>query len=138
MIIGSIADNNAVALTFGLVTAAAVACLIVVTAVTAPTAARTEERAEHVEELIQGLVSAGADEDDVRSLVREAVGWARSAGAGCTADAPLTPARAISHDLTCVSTNCERVHPPRATGDRADWPPIFAPDPLTIAQVMPI
>ena len=72
MIIGSIADNNAVALTFGLVTAAAVACLIVVTAVTAPTATRTEERAERVEELIQGLVSAGADEDDVRSLVREA------------------------------------------------------------------
>ena len=38
MIIGSVADNNAVALTFGLVTAAAVACLIVVTAVSAPTA----------------------------------------------------------------------------------------------------
>ena len=74
MIIGSIADNNAVALTFGLVTAAAVACLIVVTAVTAPTAGGTEERAERVEELIQRLVSAGADEDDVRSLVREAVG----------------------------------------------------------------
>ena len=73
MIIGSIADNNAVALTFGLVTAAAVACLIVVTAVTAPTAARADERAERVEELIQGLVSAGADEEDVRSLVREAV-----------------------------------------------------------------
>ena len=74
MIIGSVADNNAVALTFGLVTAAAVACLIVVTAVTAPTAARTDERAERVEELIQGLVSAGADEEDVRALVREAVG----------------------------------------------------------------
>jgi hypothetical protein len=73
MIVGSIADNNAVALTFGLVTAAAVGCLIVVTAVTAPTAARTDERAERVEDLIQGLVSAGADEDDVRSLVREAV-----------------------------------------------------------------
>ena len=72
MIVGSIADNNAVALTFGLVTVAAVACLIVVTAVTAPTAARTEERAERVEELIQGLVGAGADEQDVRSLVREA------------------------------------------------------------------
>ena len=75
MIIGSIADNNAVALTFGLVTAAAVACLIVVTAVTAPTAAtaaRADDRAERVEELIQGLVSAGADEEEVRSLVREA------------------------------------------------------------------
>ena len=74
MIIGSVADNNAVALTFRLVTAAAVACLIVVTAVTAPTAAGTENRAERVEAMIQGLVSAGADEEDVRSLVREAVG----------------------------------------------------------------
>jgi len=74
MIAGSVADNNAVALTFGLVTAAAVACLIVATAVSAPTAGRNdEERAARVETLIGGLVAAGADEEAVRALVREAV-----------------------------------------------------------------
>src|SRR5437867_2262865 len=63
-----------VALSFGLVTAAAVACLIVATAVSAPTAGRNdEERAARVETLIGGLVAAGADEEAVRALVREAV-----------------------------------------------------------------
>jgi hypothetical protein len=74
MIGGSIADNNAVALTFGLVTAAAVACLIVATAVSPPGATRFDEnQAARVEELVGGLVATGADEAAVRALVGEAV-----------------------------------------------------------------
>ena len=74
MIAGSVADNNAVALTFGLVTAGAVACLIVATAVSPPTASAFDEAgAARVEELIGRLVSAGADEAAVRALAREAV-----------------------------------------------------------------
>ena len=86
MIVGSIGDDNGVALTFGLVTAAAALCLIVATAVTtgqpntstASTAsvergAFDEVQAARVEELIQRLVAEGASEDEVRDLVREAV-----------------------------------------------------------------
>ena len=83
MIVGSIGDDNGVALTFGLVTAAAALCLIVATAVTtqtpgapnAPsaTAKFDETQAARVEELIQRLVTLGVPEDEVRSLVREAV-----------------------------------------------------------------
>ena len=72
MIVGSVADNNAVALTFGLVTAAAVLCLIVATAVS-PAPRFDDDRAARVEELIGRLVSAGADEAAVRALAREAV-----------------------------------------------------------------
>jgi hypothetical protein len=78
MIAGSVASNNAVALTFGLITAAAVLCLIVATAVTNPsvtnpTAVSTEARAERVEAMVGELVAAGADEAAVRALVREVV-----------------------------------------------------------------
>jgi len=86
MIVGSIADDNGVALTFGLVTAAAALCLIVATAVTTgtpgPSTASTgsagqrafdEAQAARVEELIQRLVAEGAAEHEVRDLVREAV-----------------------------------------------------------------
>src|SRR4051812_49993106 len=87
MIVGSVADDNGVALTFGLVTAAAALCLIVATAVTTPTStsaaapsaaaptsrAFDEVQAARVEELIQRLVAQGVPEDDVRDLVREAV-----------------------------------------------------------------
>jgi hypothetical protein len=72
MIVGSVANNNAVALTFGLITAAAVACLIVATAVT-DRAAPDEGRAARVEEMINALIATGADETAVRGLVREAV-----------------------------------------------------------------
>jgi ABC-type Na+ efflux pump permease subunit len=72
MIVGSIADNNAVALTFGLITAAAVACLIVATAVT-DRGGIDDARAARVEEMAQTLIVAGADETAVRDLVREAV-----------------------------------------------------------------
>jgi hypothetical protein len=74
MIAGSVADNSAVALTFGLVTAAAVACLIVATAVSPPTTATfDEDGAARVEDQVGRLVAAGADEAAVRALVREAV-----------------------------------------------------------------
>jgi hypothetical protein len=71
MIIGSVADNTAVALTCGLVTVAAVVCLIAVTAVTAPRATLDEDRGERVEARVRALVRAGADEQAVRALVRE-------------------------------------------------------------------
>src|SRR4029077_2806282 len=71
-----------VALTFGLVTAVAVLCLMVATAVTAPvtgpatTASGTpfdEAQAARVEELVGRLVAQGAPEAAVRGLVGEAV-----------------------------------------------------------------
>ena len=79
----SIADNNAVALTFGLVTAAAVACLMVATAVSSPSVASEstgfdEEQAARVEDLVGRLVADGASEHAVRHLVGEAVRLGRS------------------------------------------------------------
>jgi hypothetical protein len=77
MIVSSIADDNGAALTFGLVTAAAVACLMVATAVTGPGGGRglppDELQAERVEGLVRQVVAAGAEEPLVRTLVREAV-----------------------------------------------------------------
>src|SRR3954467_5875252 len=78
IVAGSIADNNAVALTFGLVTAVAVVCLMVVTAVTPSTATpkRTgfdDAQAARVEDLVGRLVADGASEPAVRRLVGEAV-----------------------------------------------------------------
>jgi len=76
MVVGSVADNNDVALTFGLITAAAVLCLMVATAVSpqaAPVAAFDEGQAARVEQLVMRLVAAGAREDAVRRLVGEAV-----------------------------------------------------------------
>jgi len=81
MIVGSVADNNDVALTFGLITAAAVLCLMVATAVTPPTStaiatttnAFDERQAARVEQLVERLVSDGGHEDTVRELVGEAV-----------------------------------------------------------------
>jgi hypothetical protein len=78
IVAGSIADNNAVALTFGLVTAAAVLCLMVATAVSPPTAATPtaafdDAQASQVENLVGRLVADGAREDAVRQLVGEAV-----------------------------------------------------------------
>ena len=93
MIVGSVGDDNGLALTFGLVTAAAIACLMVATAVStpgahAPAAAPNpmrsfdETQAARVEELIQRLVARGVPENEVRALVREAVrlGTDRSIG----------------------------------------------------------
>lgn len=79
MIVGSVGDNNDVALTFGLITAAAVLCLMVATAVSPSTTVTTsavifdEAQAARVEQLVERLVAAGAPEDSVRQLVGEAV-----------------------------------------------------------------
>jgi hypothetical protein len=82
MIIGSIADSNAVAVTFGLIAAAAALCLIAISAVAPPrqSHAINEADAEALEHAIQALVAGGADEDAVRRLVRKAldVGQARN------------------------------------------------------------
>jgi hypothetical protein len=102
MIVGSIADNNGLAITFGLVTAAAAVGLILVTAVAGPEAfgkpprrdgagppvpesapagrrdaASDEDAAERLEQQIAELVVAGADEGQVRDLVRRAVAFGR-------------------------------------------------------------
>jgi hypothetical protein len=74
MIVASIAESNGAALTFGLVTAGSVVCLIVATAVAGPSTSPVidEERAARVEEQVRLLVADGADEAAVRRLVREA------------------------------------------------------------------
>lgn len=84
MIVGSIIDNNGVAVTFGLVTAVAALCLMLITAVGGPDAyARTpafdEATAEDIEHRISGLVDAGADEAAIRELIRIAVRLGRGA-----------------------------------------------------------
>ncbi|HVF75236.1 MAG TPA: hypothetical protein VM938_09305 [Acidimicrobiales bacterium] len=70
MIVSSIADNTGAALTCGLVTAVAVLCAIVATAVGGRP---DEEQAARVEAAVQELVAAGAEEAAVRRLVGEAV-----------------------------------------------------------------
>ena len=75
MIVASVLDAEGAALTFGLVTAVAATCLIVATAVAGravDSGPVDEERARRVEQLVQDLVAAGADEASVRQLVREA------------------------------------------------------------------
>ena len=81
MIVGSIADNNGTAITFGLITAVAAVCLILVTSVSATPAPVhfDEEQAQEMEARIQVLVDGGADEQAVRDLVRDAVVLGRSA-----------------------------------------------------------
>ena len=74
MIVSSIADNTGAALTAGLVTAVAVLCLIVTTAVTGPNGVGIRDLlASDVEERVEALVANGADEQDVRDLVGAAV-----------------------------------------------------------------
>jgi len=78
MVVGSIADDNTMTLTFGLVTAAAVACLIVATAVAGGgTPDAGEAAGRRVEDLVRTLVADGANEAAVRNLVREAIGLGR-------------------------------------------------------------
>jgi hypothetical protein len=83
MIASSIADNNGAALTAGLVTAVAVLCLIVTTAVTGAGRAGAGEPvleglAADVEDRVRRLVDDGADEDEVRSVVAVAVRLGRA------------------------------------------------------------
>lgn len=83
MIAGSIADNNGIAITFGLITAVAVLGLILVTAAVgtegfgAPRRSRParsdEEAGQRLERRIEQLVGSGADERELRELVREAI-----------------------------------------------------------------
>ena len=84
MIVASIVNANGVALTFGLLTVGAVACLMVATAVAGAGPGRAgpvdELQAERVEGLVAQVVATGAAEPLVRSLVREAVRLGRSGG----------------------------------------------------------
>ncbi|MDQ3757736.1 MAG: hypothetical protein M3394_07795 [Actinomycetota bacterium] len=74
MIATSVADATGAALAFGLLTAGAVLCLVVASAVAAGDApADMETQAARVEALVGEVVAAGADEHTVRRLVGEAV-----------------------------------------------------------------
>ena len=77
MIVASITDHIGIAITSGMVAAVAVLCLILVTAAAGPAAfaappAVDEQAAEDLERRVQHLVEAGADETEVRSLLRAA------------------------------------------------------------------
>jgi hypothetical protein len=75
----SIADEPDAALAFGLLTAAATVVLIAVTAVTTPRrAADPEALGALLEERVQALVAAGADEAAVGRVVGDAVALGRS------------------------------------------------------------
>jgi hypothetical protein len=82
MIVSSIAERTGAAMTFGLVTAAAAVGLILVTSVAPPGAlgpsAVDDDAAAAVEAQVAALVSDGADEGEVRRLVRRAVRLGRS------------------------------------------------------------
>ena len=82
MIAASVADNTGAALTAGTVTAVAVLCLIVATAVSQPGNPADDEAAEAaaatVEAKVRALVGAGADEASVRALVGDAVRLGRA------------------------------------------------------------
>jgi hypothetical protein len=71
VIAGSIAGNDAVALTFGAVIATAAFGLIVVTSVTGPVVS-DDVLGGAIEERIASLVTGGADESEVRALVADA------------------------------------------------------------------
>jgi len=83
MIAGSIADNNGIAITFGLLTAIAALALVLVTQVSPPgsfsktagAVPRTvdERLAADLETRIEALVADGADEEAVRKLVGRAI-----------------------------------------------------------------
>jgi ABC-type Na+ efflux pump permease subunit len=83
MIAGSIADNNGVAITFGLITAAAALALVLVTQVSPPGSLAKpgapvptvidEQVAADLEARIERLVADGADESEVRKLVGRAI-----------------------------------------------------------------
>ncbi|MGI9023536.1 MAG: hypothetical protein ACR2HV_09970 [Acidimicrobiales bacterium] len=84
MIGTSVVGDNALTLTFGLVTAAAVVCLIVATAVAAGGSGdggpgdADEMGGQQLEGQVATLVDSGADEAAVRELVRKAVALGRS------------------------------------------------------------
>jgi len=77
MIVSSIVGSTGGAVTCGLITAAAVLCSIVATAVAGggpPSESGVDEtQAALVESLVDSMVRAGANEAEVRNLVRQAV-----------------------------------------------------------------
>lgn len=82
MLAGSITSHIGVAITAGVAAAVGVLCLILVTAAAGPEAFGApppvdEDAAADIERRIGNLVGAGADEADVRSLVRAAVRFGR-------------------------------------------------------------
>ncbi|MEY4131493.1 MAG: hypothetical protein RLZZ31_1617 [Actinomycetota bacterium] len=89
MIASSIADNNGAAVTFGLLTTMAAVSLVLVTAVSpaealakpkeakASTPSTNPQTAKDVEDRIERLVQAGANESEVRKLVSRAVDLGR-------------------------------------------------------------
>jgi len=87
MIVGSIADNNGIAITFGLITAVAALGLVLVTSVSPPGSLSKKgsrrvvevdpRLAADLESRIDALVADGADEDAVRKLVGRAVEMGR-------------------------------------------------------------
>ena len=82
MIGGSIANRIGLAITSGVITAVAVLCLILVTAAAGPAAfgapaAPDDAAAEDLERRISVVVDGGADEVEVRSLVRAAIRFGR-------------------------------------------------------------
>ena len=93
MIVTSVLNHNGAALTFGLITAVAILCLMVATAVTGGAgiadAANMERLAASVEEAAGELIQSGADELAVRDLIRHSVrlGRARAASPATRANA---------------------------------------------------
>ena len=76
MIVSSVnGNNNGWVVTFGVITAIASIALISATAATSRDRIDVfeEAQAERLEDKVQGLVEAGADEDAVRDLVRDAL-----------------------------------------------------------------
>ena len=78
MIVSSIADSNGAAVTFGLITAVAVLCLMVATAVARTGVDRapgpdSEALGADIEARVRDLVASGADEDKLRQLLGQAV-----------------------------------------------------------------
>ena len=95
MVVGSILNHTGTAITFGLITATAVLCSMVATAVAADATRSAaaghmssagsvdEEQAMALEALVQDLVAEGAREPALRDLVRQSVRLGRgSVGPG--------------------------------------------------------
>jgi hypothetical protein len=89
MIVSSALNHNGAALTFGLITAAAILCLMVATAVTGGAVAAdrsdVDRLAARVEDDAGELIGAGADELAVRDLIRHAVRLGRAQASGVQA-----------------------------------------------------
>lgn len=80
IIVSSIAGNNeGWVLTFGMITAVAAIILIAVSSVTATNRidAFNDVVAERIEQRVQQLVQTGANEEDVRALIRDSIDLGR-------------------------------------------------------------